>query len=504
MPNNPNVTINIVQQQQLAALTEQKVLMVGQLIDGVSGDLVENIGITGEEDALFGAKSHLAGMLRAGRTVNTVTTFDAIGLSDGAGTAATTIVTFTGTTATEDGTIIVTVGSGKNHKYAVPVIETDTPTLVGDALVTLITADSKAPFTAANVAGVVTITASNTGTLGNKYTVRYSGVVAGITTALTGWVGGATDPDLTTLFDVIENARYNTIIFPVSWDITVLSDFLDARFNVINNVLDGVGFVFDFDTLANLKANALVVNSNNTVYEGVKAKTTATQIGCSVVEFPDHMSAKIGSIRALRLTAGAPIGQILSTTAPRDSFGGASSSTLPYFNTLISGVELPSPGDMFSNTEENELEDNGVSVSGLNRANSAYIFGATVTTQTTDPAGNPITQYLNKRDSDSVVREYFFVNMKSNYAQSRLTNGSPQAGFAQENAISIRAFMYGLQQDLADIVVLESGAAAADDFKETLVLETNIQTGTVTFTATPLGVGQIRHILGTIQVPLGA
>jgi len=507
MPNNPRVTFSIVPAQQLAGLTDHKILVIGQLLSGTSGDLVTEIGTNGEEDTLFGARAHLAYMIRGARSVNEETRLDAIGLADdGGATAGTAVVVFAGT-ATEAGTLTFKIGSGTNHTFEIAVADTDVAiTTIADALVAAITADTKAPFTAANVTGTVTITASNGGSLSNSYTITTSGIVAGVTApVLTGWTGGATDPVLTTLFDAIANIRYQTIIWPDSFDDAVLKAELDARFNVTDDVLDGVGFTRSVDTLANLKAESLALNTENIVLSGTKPKDTATHKGAAVIEFPDVLSAKVGALRALRLTQDAPIASILSAAAPNDAFGGPGTSTLPYFNTLIASVELPNPADMFSFTDEKELNENGIATDGNNKANSDYIFGETVTTALTDAAGNPDTtfKFLNVRDSSGVIREFFFVNNQTRYAQSRLTDGDLVAGFSMENEASIRGFQVELYKELSDIAVTQSGTAAVEDFKTNLVVTTDVPNGKVTINAAPLQVGQIRTILGTIQVNLG-
>ena len=508
MPSFPSVTFNIVAPQQLAGVTAHKVLIVGQQLSGtaVAGELQQNVNTVGGEDALFGVRSHIAGMIREFRRINKDTQVDAIGLADAVGTNATAVITIAGA-PTETNTLVVNVGSARQHSFSIDVVTTDTATTIAGKIVTAATADTKAPFTASNLAGVVTFTSAHDGTLSNAWAVQVVGSVAGVTATLTaGWTGGATNPVLTTLFDPVANIRYNTVVWPQSWTITNLTDFLDPRFNTNNDVLDGVGIFHKNDTLSNLKSAVSALNSQSIRMGGTKTVATATLDGGSVVEMDDVLAARMAAVRSLRLTADASINDILSISgAPLDSFGGVSISTLPYANTLIQYTALPNAVDMFTLAEEAELEINGVSTVGLNRAGNALILGQQVTTRLTDTAGNPDTtfKFLNTVDSSSIIREYFFENNKKRYAQTRLTDGDLIAGRAIQNEASIRAFQKELYALLADLAITQSGGAAVKDFDANLVVSLVVSTGKVTITSAPLQVGQLRIVLGTIEVNFG-
>lgn len=507
MPSFPSVTFNIVTPQQLAGVTDHKVLIVGQMLTGtaVAGELQQNVDTVGGEDALFGVRSHVAGMVREFRRINKDTQVDVIGLADGAGTAATAGITIVGT-ATEDNTIAVNFGSGRQHSYKIDILSGDTATDVADAVTAAAALDLESPFTVTNVAGVITATASNLGTLANSWAIQVIGEAAGINGSGTAWSGGATDPVLTALFDPVANIRYNTIVWPQSWAITDLKDFLDPRFNTNNDVLDGVGIIHKNDTLANLKTFVSSINSQSIRVSGTKVINKATLAGGSVVEMDDVLASRMAAVRSLRLTADANINDILSISgAPLDSFGGVSISTLPYANTLIQFTALPSAVDMFSLDEEAELEESGVSTVGLNRAGNSLILGQQVTTRLTDNAGNPDTtfKFLNAVDSSSIIREYFFENNKARYAQTRLTDGDLVAGRSIQNEASIRAFQKQLYTVLADLAITQLGSAAVKDFDANLVVTLDVATGKVTITSAPLQVGQLRVVIGSIEVNFG-
>jgi len=511
MPSNPSVTFNILTPATIAEITPQKVLIVGQLLAGgtaVSGELQKEIGNDGEENGLFGGRSHIAGMIREFKRINQRTQLDAIGLSDdGGAVAATGIFTITGQ-ATEDGTLTFIAHSGAQQSFDVPMTSGDLAVTIGTNLAVLINADVEAPYTANNVGGVVTLTASNGGTVGDKYSIQAARAVAGVAVALTGWTGGANDPPgIGTVFDPVANIRYQTVIYPDSWDITVAKTFIDARFNVANGVQDGVVLVHQHSSVSSLKATVSAINSQSISYRGTQSVNKATLRGGAIVEGDDVLSARVGAVRSLRLTEGAPISDIVATKgSPTDSFGGSHLSTLPYFNTLIANTAIPNAVDVFTDLEEKDLENNGVGTIGRNISGSAVILGQQVTTRLTDNASNPDTtfKFLNAVDSSSVIREFFVINNKSRYAQSRLTDGDLLAGISMANENSIRAFQKSLYVALAAEAITQEGTAAIRDFEESLVVTVDVPTGTVTIDAAPLQVGQLRTILGTITVNFGA
>lgn len=506
----PSVTFNIIPASQLAGVADHVTTIVGQMLatgTATAGDLILNHPNDGSEDTLFGQRSHLAGMVRVFKRENKVSPLNIIPLADAGGaTAGTAEVDFTGSTATEAGTLNIIVGSENDHNYPVGIAIGDDATDIGDALVALMTADGDAPFTAVNAVGVVTITAANKGTLCNDWGLKISGSVAGVTVALTGWAGGATDPTLTSVLDPLATIRSNTIVWPAAYDITVVGDDLDAKFNVTNNILDGVALQGQSDTLANLESYVSTLNSQSLVVLGQKAISVAdNRIGPQTFEFLDNMAAEIAAIRALRLTTDASLTQYLTTVASRDQFGGIAIGSLPYFNTLLPNAGIGSPADDFSPEDLAELTGNGVATYGPNRAYNGTILGEIVTTYLTDNAGNTDTsyKYLNTVDTESLIREFYFTNCKARYAQSRLTDGDLLPGRDMANEGSIRAFCNELYDELADLALVQKGRDAKKDYNENLTIVVTVSLGKVEIYQAPLLVSQLRAFIGTIQVNFG-
>ena len=510
----PDVTSTLIPAAVKAGLNPQKVLFVGQMTavgTAVDGAVIENIGNDNSWDTLFGEDSMLAAMLRAARKVNGATQFDAIALDDAAGTPAAGVATITGTSATEVGTLIFYVASKKNHAYSVPVAIGDTPTDIGDALAALVTADARAPAGAVNAIGVVTLTAVHDGTYGNTFGLAVEGTVGGITVAITAFAAGATDPTLTAVFDVVGTTRYQAVVWPYDTNLTVLTDFLDPRFNVDNDILDGVGFVSMTDTLANHLSALGAENSQNLSVNADKLEAATTTFkGPSVLEIPVLKAAQFASIRGLRLTEDANIGSFVITRSARDSFGGAALASKPYFNTAFPDLELVLTGMGWTEVETTQLKAAGGWVMGNNRAGNEVITGEVVTTYKTDAAGNPdpTFTFLNYVDTTSAIREYFVNNYRSRYAQFRLTAGALIRGRDSANANSLAAFAAELNSDLGspDFALTQTGVGVVNDaqvdfdklFRDNVVVTLDLVAGKAVIAIKVYVIVQLR----IIQIPI--
>ena len=505
----PKVNVSIVPSSEEAANTAQKILIVGQKVaagSATAGALVENIANGGAEDALFGAASMLATLVRENKRRNQQVQVDAIPLDDnGSGVAATGTFAVSGT-ATEAGTLTVIAGSERNHKYSIAVASGDTATVVGAAIAAAITADTNAPVTAANVTGTVTCTATNDGTYGNYIPLEIRGEVAGITTTVTGMASGATDPTLTGIFDVIADKRYQAIVWPYPSDTVEVRNLLDARFNADGRVLDGVAFTAINDTLGNLSSLATALNSESLVIIGGKQESETNYKGGDIVEIPMVKAAAFAGFRGLRLDSdGFNVSDLVITAnGPLDSFGGPALASKPYFNTPFDRLFPIKTGRGFDDSEIETLHDDGVSVLGNNIAANGVITGEIVTTYKTDTAGNAdVTfKYLNYVDTASQSREYFYNNYRKRFAQSRLTEGDILKGRDMANANVIRSYSKRLYQDLSgvDFVLLEAGETALNFFDTNLIIAIDKALGKATVQMTVPIVTQIREIAATLKI----
>lgn len=509
----PDVTINIVPSYQKQINQAQKVLFVGQKTSAgsaTSGQLYTDIGNANEQTPLFGAASMLDLGIRAFRKINKQSRVDAISLDDsGTGVDATGSIVFTGT-ASAAGTLTFDIGSSVNNRYSISVTNTETADAIGTALAAAINADTMSPVTAINTTGSVAITAKNKGLEGNFIGLRVTGSVSGVTIVVTAMASGANNPSLTNLFDVVGTNRYQTVVFPESYTVSVLSAFLDDRFNVDNNVLDGVGVICATDTFANLKTLVNALNDKTLFYILDKKVSDTYYKGSRIFEIDYVKASEVSAIRSLRLTDGADISRyVITTTGLKDNFGGMSIASLPYFNTSFYNLPLIDLQYDFTDSEVEQLKTAGGSVLGNNMSLNNVIAGEFVTTYKNDAGGNPdkTFKYLEYVDTASNIREYFYNNARTRFAQCRLTDGDviPQRNMANPKIIS--AYFDELYQDLAKEYVLTqwgkdqtTGVEFLSYFKQNKTVTLDLELGKATVTMIVPIVTQLRAIYVTMQV----
>lgn len=504
----PVVTANILSAQTPQTPDEHKILLIGQKNGGTatSGALVEGIISESEANDLFGRNSQIAKAARALFNNLSISRIQpqvaAISLDDnGSGVDATGSVAFSGT-ATEAGTITVYVDSIDNGKYDIAVADGDTATVIGDALEAAITANLDSPVTASNTTGTVTLTAVNAGTQGNTIGIKYSGTVAGVTTTLTAMSGGATDPVLTTLFDPITDKRFQTIVYPAEWGITTLTDFTEPRFNVDDDVLDGIGIVSKSDTYSNINTELDGLNQRTLAYIPNKLSTADDHKGGGIFENPIAIAAQVAAYRGIRLTVNSNTSSIVVNG---QGTGGFFFGGIPYHNTPFTNLPVIESDKDFTNAESLEIETSGGWLLRNNPANTIIISNEAVTTYKTDTLGNPdVTfKFVNYVDTLSLVREYVFNNLKADFAQHILTTGKLIDGRPMVNADGFTAAMMGYYATLSgdngdnSYVLLRAGSEERKAFKQAIedsVLIT-LSTGTITAESIANIVTQVRNII---------
>lgn len=476
--SEPRIDASITAAQNVIQQIEQRVLFIGQKTSAGSaaaGTLVQNILNDNSEDTLFGAKSMLASMVRSYKLINKVTQIDCIPLSDGGGAAAAVgSIAFTGP-ATATGTLVFKIGSRINHSYSLPVISTDSATTIGANLAALINADTTAPVTASATTGTVTITAVNLGLQGNKIGVEVVGTLAGVGVTLTKPISGSGLPTLTNIFNVVGDQRYQTVAGPVEYGFSTYTGFLDARFNVDNQVLDGVAIVSQTDTLANLVTALTPLNSQSLAVHNNRLVNIATKRGSAIFELDYVVSAQFAAIRALRLTPGANIAAYVASIQASDQVGGIALSSLPYHNTPFPYLPVIDIGDAFVLDEETELNTAGGFILTNNTSRSSIVANRVLTTYKFNTLGvaDATFQFLNLVDTASASREDFFNFVKATYAQTRLTTGDPVPGVSMVNTSTIAADLVGRYstQGGPDFALVAYGATANQFFKDNLNVE---------------------------------
>jgi hypothetical protein len=472
---NPIINTYIVNARTPASTPDQKVLIVGQSNSAnvTDGALVTEVG--SDETVIktkFGAKEHITQSILAFRENNKVNRLDCIALNDGAGTDATGTIVIGGTTATENGTLYVSVGSENAHRLTIPVTSGDTPTIIGDAIDTAVLADSTIPVTSANVTGTVTFTAVNAGTEGNFIGLKVEGEVAGITATITAMSGGATDPTLTTLYDVIEDVRYNVIIIPSYASAGTITE-LDNRFNPSNQVVDGIAIYTLQDTFANIGTALDALNTRSLIVSCNKLLTESDQKGGAILEQPQVIAARIGAIKALRLTEGANIAKYMVNNL---TTGGIKLNGYPYANTPIAELPLAPTGKNFSKTEIATLVGKNGTTLVNDSSNTKIIMNETFVTSTSVTKSR-----ITAEETLRAIREVRFFRMKDRYAQHKLgTTGQEKNGEAIVTKESFIADSLGDWQYFVDNGLIRTTTADGESTK-TIWKETMEQTITINF-----------------------
>lgn len=213
-----------------------KILVIGQRFAGgsVAAGVPVRVLSAAQAEENFGRGSMLAAMLTALKAANTYTECWAVALDDLlAGVLASGTLTLGGS-PTEGSTLNVYIGGSQ---VQVGVASAQTPTSIATALVAAINADTSLPVTAANAAGVVTLTARHKGEVGNGIDVRLNYYIGertpkGLTTAIVAMSGGTGNPDVQAAITAIGDEQYNTIVTPYtdSSNLGKIEALLSTRF----------------------------------------------------------------------------------------------------------------------------------------------------------------------------------------------------------------------------------------------------------------------------------
>ena len=420
-------------------------LFVGQKIAAgtATEKVVDRITTVSQARALYGKGAQLTLALEAFFAINNgQTPVYAFSFDDVAGTAATGTLTVSSGPATEDGTLVFYV-SGK--KYEVTVTSGDTATVVGDAIEAAITADLNSAVTANNVAGVVTLTAKNSGSVGNQIQISgaiYSGeapVPAGLAFAAVAMASGATDPDVDDVFTNIGDTQYHIISHPYN-DTTSLGKMdvaLADRFGPIKQN-DGYAITAKKDSVANLVSAGNAENSPFNVLVGS-------------VGIPSDTYA------------------VAAAVAAQVSLEGSVDPARPFQTLPLTGILSPNETSRANHTERNQMLGAGVATVTVNSAGQ-MVVERVVTTYKTDANGEPDVSYqdLNTLLNLSTLRSSLRNRINDKYPRHKLANDGTRfaAGQAVVTPSTIKAEIVALFNEWEELGLVEDAGA----FKSALVV----------------------------------
>ena len=350
MAHFPEITFSITEEQYSAGLSDHKVLIVGQMLQGTATPLALYKDVKKEDIAgLFGNNSVLADMLREYFIINKVNKVSVLPLQDKASaTVASASITFAGK-ATEGGTLTFYItkkawGNSNqnrdNSKFILKVNKDDDDKALKTELETAIkavaTKDAPVLYAVATAAQdkTITISATNKGKVGNLYFIGFEGAVPGITVTLTEFKGGTEEPELTLeqLQQAVGNNHYKTIIWQPGLDIKTVKAFLNARYKLVYRDLSGVAITGDVDTVNNLLKSAEEVNDKLAVYASDKLVNNANHKGGSLAVPAHILAVSLGAFRALKLTPAADISNFVVTASTLPSLVNLELEHLRYDN----------------------------------------------------------------------------------------------------------------------------------------------------------------------------
>jgi phage tail sheath gpL-like len=491
----PSVT-----QQLLAAIAKIaaepfRMMINGQIGDGgsaVSGQTYKEVqDLTNDEVfALFGVNSYLSNTIQKQRSIcKKRFSIWVIALEPAiAGTAATLDFAYSGV-ATESKLMKIKPISEKLFSFNIQVEIDDTANDVALAVEAGLDAlESNFPASNAVVIDTLTLTASDVGSLGNKYTVIHENIPAGILVNTNGgesrdqFAGGATDPVVSGIFDNVAATRFHSIMWPWETDFTEPDDFLTPR-NIINNsFLQGVCYIGLDGTEAEIKAvvnGVTPLNSLNLFFMGNRAISGVS----GIIEPSDWRIAEFAAIEGLRLTDGASISQYVTVDAPLDNVGGSALASLGYYATPLANTSPVPPELLFDEQEQVNLKADGYTIIGVNESANSVIMGEAVSTYKKDDDGNddPSFKFLNYIRTGWLILEIYFRTVKTSYKQFRLTEGALVPRRAMANKGSITGKYLGVFKELggADFVLCQAGGEAEKTFSDNLVVETDLAAGLV-------------------------
>ncbi len=505
----PKVTQQLLAAIAAIAAEPFRILINGQIgvggagVDGQTYQDVESL-TNAEVTALFGVNSDLTNRIIKTRNVcKERFSIWVIALDPAAGTAASLALAYTGT-ATEDKLMTVKPISEKDFSFTIQITSGDSANDVALAVEAGFDAlPARFPASNAVVTDTITLTATDLGTIGNKYTVVHENIAAGIVVntnegeSRDQFTSGATDPTTTGIFDNVAATRFHTILWPWETAFTEPQTFLEAR-NVINNqFLHGVCYIGLDGTEAEIKAvvnGGTPLNSLNLFFMGNRTISSVS----GIIEPTDWRVAEFAAIEGLRLTDGVAISQYVAVSAALDQVGGSGSASLGYYATPLALTSPVSPDLLFDEQEQENLKDDGYTIIGVNESASSVIMGEVVSTYKFNDAGDPDTsfKFLNFIRTGWLILEIYFRSVKSSYKQFRLTNGALIARRAMANQGSVEGKYLAVFKELGgpEFVLAQAGDAAEKTFADNLVVTVDAAQGEISSSGLMPIVTQTREI----------
>lgn len=428
----------------------QRALLIGQATVATVAAAPAYAATAAEVEALCGPGSMIAAMMRAYRANDPLGEVWILPLQDAAASAAATgTVAVTGPAAAA-GVIALYVAG---RRVPVAVSSGDAADAIAAAIAAAVNAEPRLPVTAAADGAEVTLTARNGGTLGDGIDVRHSylgsaggeALPAGVGLAITAMSGGAADPDLSGLAEVLGDEEFDFICTPYTGaaELNALRDLMGDASGRWSYARQVYGHVWSAraGTTAELIAFGQGRNDQH-----------ATVVDCGGCPTPPAEAAA-AYMAACAVALKADPARPLQTVS-------------------VLGVLPPPVGQRRTFTEQQSLLSNGVAQMAYGRDGSASVLRA-VTTYRQNRFGQPDTSYL---DAETLYTLMAIVRrlrqaVTQKFARSKLADDGTRFGPGQP-IVTPSAFKAEL---VAQYAALEAEGLVedADGFAEATIVLRN-------------------------------
>lgn len=451
-------------------------LLLGQKLaaGGAAENVLVRVTSAPQADALFGAGSMLAGMVRAALAIDSYTELLVLPLADSAAGVAATATIVVASPAMASGTIQMLIAG---RAVSVGVASGDTAAAIATAIVAAITDASDMPVTAAATGATVTLTSRHKGEVGNTLDVRvnyYAGQVlpAGVTLTISAFSNGAGNPDLSVALAALGDEWLHTWAIPYAdaASLAKVKTELASRF-AWDREIEGHAFVAARGSQGTLGA---LGDSHNS----------------------QHLTIVMANNEPM------PAYEKAAETMAIAAYYAAIDPARPLQNLAYSWCLAPAAADRFTNQERNLLLFDGIATTKVS-ADGTMQAERLITTYSTNAAGASDISYL---DSETLFTLMFIRHdwrdyILRKYPRHKLANNGTRYGSGQAvvtpNVMKAEAVVKFREWEGLGL------AENIDDFKANLIGERNANDpNRLDMLLPPDLVNQLRIVANKIQFRL--
>jgi phage tail sheath gpL-like len=439
-----------------------RTVLIGRMLNTGSAAVGTPVNIgAGDPNALFGAGSMLADMAVWARYHNPVGEIWALPAANpGGAVAATKTITITGP-ATAGGTLVLYICG---ERYEIGVANGDSATAVAAAVVTAVgkgftkfTRRMSAPVTAANVSGVVTLTARHAGAEGELIRVEMGLdgneiTPTGLTVTIASGTTGSGDVDMAATLANLGSMEFDWIVAPY-----VTTGQLDAVRDYLGNSGSGrwsptVGLGGHYITVrnGNLSSQTTFGAGRNDAHVSVLGTLNYPQALWSWV-------AALGGVIGFSKNLGRSLGEAIEIARPLQ--------TLP-----LSGLRAPKAiSDRWAPADRDSLYRNGIGAVVF-RADGQPAIDRIVTTYQTNVWGQPDITFLDIETLaiSAYVGKYMKLILATTYPRHVLRDDNPRSLQGVATPKQIKATIVHAYTDLSEVAGI---VEKVDLFSKYLIVE---------------------------------